>query len=928
MYSKWLNSTIANLEQGLETCSFEQMKSLTAGMLSMLHEPGSSGRRIERLLEAVEDSFGLSRILVCRNSIDLTQSSVIFYRDTGQSGSDAAGQLPVCRLPSLSAELALDEFAHTSPLSADAMQNLTQEQTEQLARFRFTSALIYPLVIQGKTAGFICFERRPGSPQEHENTHEPLNTLSRIISTLVEERCQGSIEGEQTSVYREFLDTVDDMMMITDSDGFLVYTNPAVTHQLGYSASELVGAHMLSLHPDTVRAEANTVFLEMLEGRLKVCTLPLARKDGITVPVESRIWKSRRLGKPAVYCISKNISELQTALRKFNTLFYSSPVLMVLASREKLEMLDFNQAFEEITGFSRESALGKTPWELGLFRDTPERVQELLCRITETPSFRNVEHQFQTSTKGCVTGLFSGAAVDAAGTPAYLVTMTDISEVVLLKQKVEEEKRQLKFVIESTATGIWIWNLVDNSLIVNEQWANMLGYTLDELRPLSFETWNRLTHPDDIAHVMARLEVQLAGSDDPYSSEFRMRCKDGSWVWVLAHATVAERDRDGRPLTLYGTHIDITKRKMEEISLKNTLNRTIKSIEDKALFMAQITHDIKTPLNVIHGLNELLLNTETSPTQKEYLGKIRRASQTLMNTIANLLDFSRIEAGKFSSEQTPFSVRETVSRLCELYLLEIERKHLHLRCTISDDLPCLLYGDEQVLHHILQNLIDNAVKYTDSGTVGISVRAAEPEDDTCLFTFEVSDTGRGIDAEDLLRIFDPYSRVISNQPYLSRNSGSGLGLSISRDLAAGIGGELTVESALGEGSLFTLTVPLTVLRSKQDRKRNMTLQGSGAHPIQPEPESQKQGEGVQQPHNTAILREKLSQLASALELGDTQKAALFLQEMLGNEELNGTAVETGLQQAADLARQYRYDQASVLVRGSLKILEKLPDEND
>jgi len=378
----------------------------------------------------------------------------------------------------------------------------------------------------------------------------------------------------------------------------------------------------------------------------------------------------------------------------------------------------------------------------------------------------------------------------------------DITERKRMEEALRESEARFRTAFESAPIGVALIGQKGEWLQVNDALCDIVGYTAEELL---HTTTQSLIHPDDLADDMVAIAAMIAGTLGIYQAESRYIHKDGHLVWVLGSVSLI-RLSTGEPLYFIAQIQDITERKRIEADLAVARDAALESARLKTEFLANMSHEIRTPMNGIIGMTGLLIDTPLDHEQHEYATTIESCAHDLLTIINDILDISKIEAGKMLFEEVEIDLRAFAEGSVALFADRARGKGLHLGVTIDQDAPRLLRGDPVRIRQVLTNLISNAVKFTEHGAVSVHVGVESAGESSVLIRFEVTDTGIGISPEAIAELFQPFVQADSSTT--RKYGGTGLGLAIARQLVELMGGRIGVESRPMEGSTFWFTIRL------------------------------------------------------------------------------------------------------------------------
>jgi PAS domain S-box-containing protein len=403
-----------------------------------------------------------------------------------------------------------------------------------------------------------------------------------------------------------------------------------------------------------------------------------------------------------------------------------------------------------------------------------------------------------------------------------------------LYDKIDQQSRSLEksqelfsLVVKGSNDGIWDWDLLEQNIYLSPRWKEIIGYADNELEN-SIDTVKNHIHPDDKVGLdkLFKSLINNGSNNTNTQCRFRMLTKDGSYVSILTRCIIV-RDEHEKALRIIGSNTDITelvKREQEVIELNkqleskvfqrtkdlvNALKKAEEANDAKSNFLSNMSHELRTPMNGIIGLTNLCLTTDLDDQQRDYLDKVILSSKNLLKILNEILDFNKIESNMVELELTEVDLFAIAQQIQSLMKPAAEEKGIDFKLTLDPTLPSFVLTDPFRLSQVLLNLCGNAIKFTDTGQVELSIKHADSSSNEKInILFSVSDTGIGIQNTD--KLFTPFKQEDASTT--RKYGGTGLGLSISKKIVSLLGGELQLESQLEQGSCFYFS--LTVQKSK------------------------------------------------------------------------------------------------------------------
>jgi PAS domain S-box-containing protein len=668
----------------------------------------------------------------------------------------------------------------------------------------------------------------------------------QLLDAQIEVANQKSVQAERDKLsesnqrFEDIAMASRDWIWELNAFGVLIYASSNVQEILGYSQTDMLGKSIFDFLPKQNRNRTSTAFQELANTRAPLTELDLemVHKDG---SVRQMLCK----GFP--------IYELDQSLRGFRGT--ARDLTSLNAKREQLQLLTLaveqtmngvmlcdanrtivyvNEAFVEANGYSKAEAIGRNAG-FNASGQTPDATyQDLRATLAQGRNWKGQFINLHKSGRQIIVFSLISPVRDAEGQITHFISvMEDVTEKARLgreldryrnhlEELIEERTQQLELAskmadergrlfqeaVESISQGFAVFDQEDRLLTCNEAYINCYPELREQLSPgTAFkeivdrgrQLREAINHTQANAWSEQRLKYHQLSNGSPHEHLLL----DGRWLLEMEFRTPSGY--------IVCNGLDISIIKEAERTLNDAKDAANAANRAKSLFLANMSHEIRTPMNAIIGLSRLCLQTELNDKQRDYVTKVNRAATVLLGIINDILDFSKIEAGKLHIENVPFTLEEILGNVTNLFYSLAQDRGLTFNVQIGANVPSAIVGDPLRIGQIVTNLLSNALKFTERGGVTLSLNLvgakAEPGEQARI-QFAVEDTGVGMTSEQLSNLFQEFTQADSS--ITRKYGGTGLGLTISKQLVALMGGKIQVESTVNQGTKFIFDIDCTV----------------------------------------------------------------------------------------------------------------------
>lgn len=609
----------------------------------------------------------------------------------------------------------------------------------------------------------------------------------------------------------------------------------------GWSAEEMIGRSLAdSIIPERYRQQHHVAIKRFVDQRSKqpvrrIIEIEVLHRDGYEFPAELTLTSLETKSGYEFIAFVRDIrlrKQTEEKLMLFARVFNNSQE-GILITDSKVRIIDVNPAFEAITDYTKQEILGCDPKIFASGLQTRAFYLEMWQSIDEKGYWQG-EIWNKRKDGALVAELVTISSLydDNQNITHYVGLYIDITE----KKKIEDKIKRTEFLsdqaLELARAGYWSINLVedDETYVSSQRVCEILGdpekndfqYHLVEHWYANIAAADKSVADDVLKNFRAVIAGKVAKFDEIYPYK---RPQDGKIIWVHALGQVI-RNEQGVPVNLYGVIMDVSAAKKAEMEITQAKQMAERASQAKSEFLANMSHEIRTPMNGVIGMLDVLMHTPLSAEQMKMTGLIHESAQAQLTIINDILDLSKIEAGKIELYIELFAFEEMLESVCAILDPMAQSKNVFLHFFIDPELPNLIYGDGQRLRQVLSNLINNAIKFSgnreQAGEVDIRVELKSRCQEQIALSVTITDNGIGISAADQAKLFQKFNQADAKTTRVY--GGTGLGLVICKHLIEMMDGTIAIQSQLSQGCAFILSLPLRVYE-QQSKTESSVING-------------------------------------------------------------------------------------------------------
>ncbi|PRM87467.1 response regulator [Aliarcobacter cryaerophilus] len=604
------------------------------------------------------------------------------------------------------------------------------------------------------------------------------------------------------------------MLLIDAKTGNIIDANISACKFYGYTLDEFKKLNISNINVLS-KKEIQDKIEEAKNLNNNTFIFPHILKSGEIKTIESNTSPIKTEKGKILFSIIKDISkhlelekEIQEEKERYKNLTNYSSDAILIVNIEDGKLVEFSKRAKDLLGYDNNEMknLSIFDWETNI--NSMEEYKKIISHINQTPIYFERVHKRKDGSQYHA-GITS-VKIILGGKEYFYASVRDITEQKEIEAKILDTTLKLELATTASKQGIWRLNFATNSLELDDNMYKIYGIT-PQKDINNYELFRNRILKEDLPIVEEKINI-AKDTNGTFDTIFRIKRFDNNEIRYIKVSAICQFDENGNKVAMVGSNIDVTELEIAKIN-------ALKANEAKSKFLANMSHEIRTPLNGTIGLINLVLDTPLNPLQNDYLNKAIQTSNSLLNIINDILDYSKIEIGKLDILKEPFYLNQLLENISNIFGYKIYEKGLEFSFTVDPKINNSLIGDSLRLTQILNNFIGNAIKFTQKGNVHVDINLIRKNENKLLLDFSVKDTGIGIALENQSKLFKAFNQEDSSTT--KKFGGTGLGLVIAKQLVELMDGEVYFNSIKDKGSTFGFKIELEYIKDTMFIKENL-----------------------------------------------------------------------------------------------------------
>ncbi len=629
--------------------------------------------------------------------------------------------------------------------------------------------------------------------ENRRNAEDNLKNNNNNLEKIIETKTSNLKQSQQN--FENFFNNIDDLVFVLDENIKIININQSVTNKILFSKEEIIDKLISDFQSQLFAFDIKKQLENIENQNQELLSFPFISKSNSLIYLEAKIIKGKWDSNEVYYFIAKDVSDIKLSEEKFSIAFDANPSAMAIADLEQSILLDVNEAFINIFGYSAIDIVGKSIDDLDILVDKQHRklIKDILIKEN---CIKNFETDVKHKNGKIIKGIFFADIINIKGKKCLLMVLNDITERKKAEELLLQKNNEINALLSSVPAYIYFKDKELNYITCNNAFADLMKIEVDKvIGKTDYDFFS-----EEIARKRFLIESEIISNDKPLPNyEEEIRCLNGTNKWVLTNRVVFH-NQEGHVAGIIGSILDISKIKKAEIELSAFSNELRRSNKELEQFAYIASHDLQEPLRKVIAFGERLktkYNHILDDLGNDFINRMNSASIRMQKMINDLLSYSRV-----SSNGNPFNkvdLNKILNDVISDYEIAIEKSKAIIR---FEKLP-VIEADSTQITQLLNNLIGNALKYQSNESTPIIQIHAETISKN-LLRISIEDNGIGFEEQYSDQIFQPFIRLHGRSEY----EGNGIGLAICKKIVERHKGNLKAKSELNKGSIFIIEIPI------------------------------------------------------------------------------------------------------------------------